>query len=177
MAGTIPSASDSIVCVDESALLRISGLARSTRRNWVKISLIADRPDGRYYERDVIETVLVAVIIRATKRLDDARRVWRATREKLLSAAADLPADGQLALALELRLLRSTVVTSTEEIGAAARPFEASVLIPISQPIREAREAFRTFAAPTSTKPDRRRREAKVPASASPRGRAPKDAR
>lgn len=160
MTETISSQPDSIVCVDEAALLRITGVARSTRRNWIKQSLIDDRPDGRYYEKDVLETALVALIVRATKGLDDARRVWHSTRRSLLAAVASSPDADGIFLVLEFRLLRATVASSVAEIGQAARPFEPLVLIPISPQTEEARSAFRTFAAPPRAKPDGRRREA-----------------
>jgi hypothetical protein len=79
------TAPDSIVCVDEGTLLRIAGVARSTRRNWVKQSLIDDRSDGRYYEQDVLETALVALIVKATKGLVDARLVWHSNRDSLIT--------------------------------------------------------------------------------------------
>jgi hypothetical protein len=160
MTETMSSAPDSIVCVDETALLRITGVARSTRRNWVKQSLIDDRSDGRYYEGDVVDTVLVALIVQATKGLDDARRVWHATRNSLVEAVADPERSNDLSLVIELRLLRTVVTRSAAEVGLAARPFEPLILIPISPRTEEAREAFRTFAAPPRSKPDGRRREA-----------------
>jgi hypothetical protein len=162
MAKTIPPAPDSIVCVDEDKLLRITGVARSTRRNWVKHGLIDDRPDGRYYEQDVLETALVAPIVKATKGLADARRVWHSTRDSLLSAVAGTPDGKDLALVLELRLLRGTLASSAAQVGRATRPFEPFVLIPVGPDAAEAREGFRTFAAPPRTKPDGRRREGRL---------------
>src|ERR1700716_1514842 len=123
MAKTLPPRPDSIVCVDEDTLLRIAGVARSPRRNWVKQSLIDDRPDGRYYERDVLETALVALIVKATKGLADARRVWHSTRDSLLRAVARASTGKNVALVLELRLLRGTVTRSAAQVGAATRPF------------------------------------------------------
>jgi hypothetical protein len=168
MARTIPPAPDSIVCIDEATLLRISRVARSTRRNWVKLGLVEDRPDGRYYERDVIETVLVALIVKATNRLDDAKRVWRSMRNDLLSAVDGSSDIEGLSLVLEMRLLRGTVTRSINEIGSAARPFEPLVVIPMSRPIADSQDAFTTFAAPPRVKPDRRRRESAALPSVSP---------
>jgi hypothetical protein len=157
MAKTIPPAPDSIVCVDEDTLLRITRVARSTRRNWVKQSLIDDRSEGRYYEQDVLETALVALIVKATKGLTDARLVWHSNRDILLSAVAGASDGKDLALVLELRLLRGTLTSSAAQVGPATRPFEPFVLIPVGPSAAEAREGFRTFAAPPRTKPGRRR--------------------
>lgn len=157
MARTIPPAPDSIVCVDEGTLLRITRVARSTRRNWVNQSIVDDRPAGRYYEQDVIETALVALIVKATKDLTDARLVWHSVRSSLLSAVAGASDGKDLALVLELRLLRTTLASSAAQVGPATRPFEPFVLIPVGPPAAEAREGFRTFAAPPRTKPGRRR--------------------
>lgn len=157
MARNIPPAADSIVCVDEGTLLRITRVARSTRRNWVKQSLIDDRPAGRYYEQDVIETALVALIVKATKGLTDARLVWHSNRDSLLSAIAGTSDGKDLALVLEIRLLRATLASSAAQVGRATRSFEPFVLIPVGPPAAEAREGFRTFAAPPRTKPGRRR--------------------
>lgn len=168
MARTIAPAPDSIVYIDEAALLRISGVARSTRRNWIKLGLIEDRADGRYYERDVIETVLVALIVKATKRLDDARRIWRSMRDDLLRAVGGSSNVEGLSLVLELRLLRGTVADSASQIGSAAKPFEPLVVIPMSQAVAESRDAFATFAAPPRAKPDHRRREATALPNAQP---------
>jgi hypothetical protein len=162
MARTITPAPDSIVCVDEDTLLRITGVARSTRRNWVKESLIDDRPDGRYYEQDVLVTALVALIVKATKGLADARRVWHSTRDSLLSAVASVPEEKDLALVLELRLLRGTLTSSAAQVGPATRPFEPFVLIPVGPHAVEAREGFRKFAVPPRAKADGRRREGRL---------------
>jgi hypothetical protein len=167
MARTIPPAPDSIVCVDEDALLRITGVARSTRRNWVKQSLIDDRSDGRYYEQDVLETALVALIVKATKGLADARLVWHSTRDSLLSAIAGVADGKDLALVLELRLLRGTLASSAAQVGPATRPFEPFVLIPVGPHAAEAREGFRTFAASPRAKPDGRRRKERLHAKRS----------
>jgi len=157
MARTIPLPPDSIVCVDEDTLLRITRVARSTRRNWVKQSLIDDRSDGRYYEQDVLETALVALIVKATRGLTDARLVWHSNRVSLLSAVAGASDVEDLALVLELRLLRGALAISAAQVGPATRPFEPFVLIPVGPPAAEAREGFRIFAAPPRTKPGRRR--------------------
>jgi hypothetical protein len=157
MARTIPSAPDSIVCVDEDTLLRITRVARSTRRNWVKQSLIDDRSDGRYYEQDVLETALVALIVKATKGLADARLVWHSNRDSLLAAVAGASDGKDLALVLELRLLRAALASSAAQVGPATRPFEPFVLIPVGPPAAEACEGFRTFATRPRAKPGRRR--------------------
>lgn len=164
MARTIPPAPDSIVCVDEGTLLRITDVARSTRRNWVKQSLIDDQSGGHYYEQEVLETALVALIVKATKGLADARRVWHSNRDRLLRAVASAPDGKDLALVLELRLLRGTLASSAARIGPATRPFEPFVLIPVGPYAAEAREGFRRFAAPPRAKPDSRRREGRLQA-------------
>ncbi len=155
---TVAGVPDSIRVVDEDILLRITGVARSTRRNWARRGLVIDRSDGRYGEADVVETAIVVLLVRATKRLDDAVRLWAAQRDAVLQRALQEP-TGELTIVFEPRLLRATLAGTDAEVGRSARPFEPLVAIPLAPKMAEARAAFWQFAAAPRARPDGRRRE------------------
>jgi hypothetical protein len=155
---TVSRAPDSIRFVDEQDLLRITGLARSTRRRWAERGLVIDPKDGHYREGDVVETAIVALLVSATKGLDDALRLWTACRGGVMQEALQAKSE-DLRLVFEPRLLGSVLAKSDAEICRAIRPLEPFVVVPLTQATREAREAFWRFAMASRPKPDRRRRD------------------
>jgi len=163
---------DSIGFVFEDDLVRITDLARSTRKNWVCNDLIEEPSDGRYREHHVIATVAVGQLVRVVKRLGDVRRLWAASGDEIIDAGVRLDAAGYLVAAVEPRTLRLTLARSDMELGRALQPFEATVAVPLAQGIVGAREAFWRFALTTDPPVDRRRRAARVkevpPARVSP---------
>ena len=157
---TLSRAPDSIRFVDEQDLLRITGLPRSTRRRWAERGLVADPENGHYREGDVVETAIVALVVSATKGLDDAFRLWTACRDGVMQEAFQAKSGKDLSLVFEPRLLGSVLAKSDAEICQAIRPLEPFVVVPLTQATREAREAFWRFAVASRPKPDRRRRDA-----------------
>ncbi len=162
MARTFAQVPDSIRFVDDAGVLRITGVARSTRRNWASHGLVPDPQDGHYRESDVVETAIVGILVSATKGLDDAQRLWTACREAVLEAAFQVSDGAELSLVFEPRLLRAKLAKSDAEIGQAARPLEPLVVIPLASLTNETRNAFWKFAVTSRTRPDGRRREART---------------
>lgn len=160
-------APDSIRFVDEQDLLRITGLARSTRRRWAERGLVVDPQDGHYREVDVVETAIVVLLVSATRGLDDAVRLWTSCRGDVMQEALQAKSEEDLRLVFEPRLLGSVLAKSDAEICRAIRPLEPFVVVPLTQATRDAREAFWRFAMASRPKPDRRRRDAQ---RAAPRG-------
>jgi hypothetical protein len=151
---------DSIGFVFEDELLRVTKVARSTRQNWVRKHIIEDPDDGRYLQRDVLETAAVSQLAKGFKRLEDVRLVWAASRDEVLAAFVGLTAQDYLVLLVEERSLRATLGHSPGDLGQALRPFESAVAIPLAQALVEASEDFWRFAMFDSPRPDGRRREA-----------------
>lgn len=159
----VPVVPDSIRFVYEDDLLRITDVKRSTRNNWAKppLSLVEDPADGRFRESNVLETIFVARIVVALKRLPDVRRAWVPARDEALAACANLEADGYLVALLEPRLLRLTLARSDAELGRAMRPFEAAVAVPLDRAVADAKADFWRFAINSHQAGDRRRRAAR----------------
>jgi hypothetical protein len=167
MDATFSQVPDSIRFVDEQDLLRITGLPRSTRRRWAERGLVVDPEDGHYREGDVVETAIVALLVSATKGLDDALRLWSACRGGVMQEALRAKSEEDLRLVFGPRLLGGVLAKSDAEICRAIRPLEPFVVVPLTQATREAREAFWRFAMTSRHKPDRRRRDTQ---RAAPRG-------
>lgn len=149
---------DSIRFVYENELVRVSDVARSTRQNWAKNALLSEPTDGRYRERQVIEIVVVAQLVRALRRLPDVRIAWESAGAGVLDACAAITTEDYLVAVMEPRLVRLTLARSARELGTALRPFEPTVALPLARPVAEAREAFWRFAVSTDKSTDRRRR-------------------
>jgi uncharacterized protein (DUF2236 family) len=149
---------DSIGFIHEGDLLRITGVSRSTRQNWVRAGLVDDPRDGRYRERHVVETVVVARLVRVLKRLEDVARLWRAQRKMVLGDL--LVKDGleHLVALIEPRTLRLSLVDGHQDVAASMRPWEGTILLPLGVIAKEARADFWTFAASSTPRVDRRRR-------------------
>ncbi len=154
---------DSIGWVHEDELVRITNVPRSTRQNWSKKSLVKEPGDGRYGERHVIEAVAVRQLVAAIKRLDDVRRIWDDVGADVVAACIATLTEGYLVALVEPRLLRLTLAGSDEELGAALRPFEAGVAVPLARAAAEARADFWRFAVTNDPPADRRRRAPQLP--------------
>ena len=160
----VPTVPDSIGFVYEDDLVRVTDVPRSTRQNWAKPnhSLVEEPDDGQYREKDVIETVCVAELVRALKKLGDVSRVWSAARDTVLEACAGVSEGDYLVALVEKRSLRLTLARSHEELGRALRPFEAAIAVPLASRVADARADFWRFAVKENPAPDKRRRAAFV---------------
>jgi hypothetical protein len=154
----MPAIADSIRFVHEGDLLRIAGIPRSTWQNWARHGLVADPPDGRFRETDVVATVVVAQLVQILRRLSEVERIWRAQGLDVLAAILrDRDSDG-LILVLEPRLLRLTIGSSRDAAGEMMRAFEPAVLLPTGAAADEARTAFWRLVATRPQRQDARRR-------------------
>ena len=158
--GTAP---DSIGWVSEADLLRIARVARSTRRHWARKQLVTDPGNGRYRERDVVETVVLDLLVRATG-FADAALAWGqhggAVLDSILSASTT-PGE-QLDLVVSVELADLSLARTDSEVGSTARGGgqpRAFLVVPLAAALAEARSAFWTFAGRSRAPTDRRRRQ------------------
>lgn len=149
---------DSIGFVYEDAVLRIAGVPRSTRQNWVRAGLVASPDDGVYRERDVVETVVVSMLVRALASLREVGSLWRTRGPDVISALLPTTESDQVVALLEPRVLRLEIASAGDGVASVLRPHETTVLLPIGVAAGEARDAFWRLAYTEVRRPDARRR-------------------
>lgn len=140
---------DSIQRIREADLLRITGVARSTRSSWEKSGLVSKAQKRRFDERQAVE---VAVFSNLMDPLDPAlaQAAWLDSRDHILAAALKgTPGDHeQLDLLVNGKTAKIVVVESDEEVVTIIRqsPHQPHFLIPLAKSVNEVREAYWRYA-------------------------------
>lgn len=161
---------DSIGFIYERDLVRISGVPRSTRQHWVAKGLLRDPPDGRFREREVVETVILGRLVQALKP-EHAQVAWGQQGDEVLAAvlAVEPGRTRQLDLVVNVDLATISLAKSDRQIGALIRSQEQPrhyVVFPLAAVLREAREAFWRFTRTPRKPADNRRRDSRQPRGA-----------
>jgi hypothetical protein len=146
---------DGIRVCGEGDLLELTGVARSTWKNWARKGLVHEQDDGLYSEADIIETLTIRLIVEAVG-LRAAIAAWRRGRhdalrelESLEGAAAD-----QVRLVIDQHTWQLVLTTGAEALLAELErpaPFpRGRIVVTLGPAANEARAAFWARALPAS---------------------------
>lgn len=151
--------------VDLSDLLRATGVAKSTRANWVSKGVVQDRDDGRFSEDDVVDTAVAARFVEVLADLRDVGTIMReyATPLRVALTRAAPAAAPRVDALVAPRTLDIAIVSSDSELIAAIKAGEPVVLVELGDRVAEARRLFGRFAGRVDFDADRRRRARRRP--------------
>lgn len=140
---------DSIRRIRESEICRIADVSRSTRVGWEKRGAVEGPQGGGFEERHVVETTIYARLSEAVEP-SVAQAAWLDVRDEVLGIALKgLPGKHRrLDALINVQTAAFDLVTSDSEIGRIVRQRQRQhhVVVQLTNPVNEAREAYWRFA-------------------------------
>lgn len=141
----MPRSSDTIRTLSENLGCEVAGLTPQKRRAWLKRGVLLDKDISQgLTELQVVELAVVTELHNVLG-ASDAEVIWRDSRETIRQNVF----VERLDLVIDVTRRESTFARSDQEVAAAVSTSRLVRVVPLAEPIRKTREAFRRLCPPS----------------------------